>query len=724
MATNEFGDEIIEVGATSDFGDPVLSEEALLDIRKATEATRIATGTGYPASMFADGAQPTAEELGLVEGSTLGRTAGTVGDITRVVFQNAGAGLAGGLTGAVTSFGRLLDNEVYKAGEDVERVAETLSYIPKDPATIQTMTNIADAMKENVPYYDELSKALNWIKSTTEEGADLAADPKAMAIVGEEAVGVPFPPMPPSVQTWLSTSAPALPELLALTKTPSAAEKVLSTAERIKKGAEKVPPFKKQTEFKKALAKSFAEGKAPVRGGTYQLSDSVLEGDYIPAGMEVPDLNVEATKLIEGGTPEAPMIENLTEAVEEVDVPLQPQPPKPEKFLPIEQMIEEGMLKVEKSPLAKQLIDAGFDEGTVSVILRSTPETKTLMKEMLEIKRQGMEGKLEGLEDRAADVAGRALLARYKTILKANKKARADLDDIAKKELKGTPLNIEKSGDEFLSGLESMGVKLDKNGKLDFSKSDIRSPSLKKYRSFLSEVYDGLMDAYETGDALEVHKLKRLIDNLTTYGKVDFNLGGEANKIVSRLRKSINNDIRVVSDNYAKANDTLSATIDPLNELQRLAPTKTDLDSKYAEAAIGTLLRRVNSNASSRSSLIKLIDEMNRTAAKYGEAPNDNIKALVLFMDELEDAFGTDAGMSFLGQTERAQKRVMQEALSGLEKRGVIGATVDATKGAARTVKQAFSPTDTEVKFKLMQELLDSKGDAEKIAELREKFGL
>ena len=151
--------------------------------------------------------------------------------------------------------------------------------------------------------------------------------------------------------------------------------------------------------------------------------------------------------------------------------------------------------------------------------------------------------------------------------------------------------------------------------------------------------------------------------------------------------------------NYNTANTKYADTVGALDALQDVAGKKMDLFGPNAEKATGTLLRRMMSNAQSRVNLVDAVDSLESMSKKYGGAFTDDISSQMLFVDELDNVFGSVARTSFAGEAAKGIRKGA-EAITG--QRTALGTALDI--GAAGVEK--LRGINEEGAFKAINELL------------------
>lgn len=294
-------------------------------------------------------------------------------------------------------------------------------------------------------------------------------------------------------------------------------------------------------------------------------------------------------------------------------------------------------------------------------------------------------------------------------VKRINRDAGRAIDKEAQK-LKGVEIDASPIGDSFKSALDDMDISINDDMSLNFDKSFLKA--LAGPKKSIKVIFDEMANA-KNPTALDLHKLKRFIDEQVTYGKSVRGLGGKAEQSLKGLRTDINNLLREKFPSYAKANTAYSDTIGVLDEMQRLAGSKTDLSSDSAGGQLGILSRRLMSNAQSRGQLneaIKGIDSSIKSHEGFSidgnrlPDPNKkkapNLKLMMLYADELDKVMGTPAKTSLTGAVDTSL-----DAIKNTQSQTMTGLAVDAAKAANRKVRGI----NKKGAYKSMREILRKK---------------
>lgn len=330
--------------------------------------------------------------------------------------------------------------------------------------------------------------------------------------------------------------------------------------------------------------------------------------------------------------------------------------------------------------LAQEAVKQGFREGDVQAIKVASEGTRQGMRKMLNIKRAIYGDERKGLDMRPADVIGEAAVKRIEHIRNTANQARIELDRIATKELAGKPINVDKIPNNLMAELKALDVDLDTSTippKPNFAGSMIAKD--RAAQKVINDVID-LLSEKKTPDALRAHKLKRQLDTMIDYRKgAPGGLTASGQNIVKSVRRSLNEAIREVSDDYGTVNDTLSKSLDAFNDFQGAMGKSIDMFSPDANKAIGQDLRGLMSNRKTRVNLDAALTKIDDTAVELGGRFSDDIRDLVLFDKTLDEKFGNTARRGFAGEVESATARGIDIATGGTA--GVMKAGVDFVKG-------------------------------------------
>lgn len=357
--------------------------------------------------------------------------------------------------------------------------------------------------------------------------------------------------------------------------------------------------------------------------------------------------------------------------------------------------------KVTDDYKAKAAIKQGFDEGFVAMIKASPAKAREKMTAMLDVVDQGKKNFRAGAENRPLDIAGDSVVMRVDVVKAANRAAGNRLDHVAKS-LKGKPINVAPAVDSFLEKIKEMGVSLNiKENAISFIDSDLEG--VIGPQRVLKNVINRMRNT-KAPDAYDIHRLKKFLDEQVTYGKNARGLGGKTEGILKSLRHNLDGLLDEQFPEYNRVNTEYSETIGALDALQDVAGRKMDFYGPNADKAIGTLTRRLLSNAQSRIPLKDAIAQLDAVAKKFttdgaqdivphgyiskrsgvkASDLDDDVMGQVLFVDELEKLTGAFARTSFQGDIEKVVRRT-----ANADGRGMIADAVEAGVNKARGINE------------------------------------
>ena len=204
------------------------------------------------------------------------------------------------------------------------------------------------------------------------------------------------------------------------------------------------------------------------------------------------------------------------------------------------------------------------------------------------------------------------------------------------------------------------------NGKVNYKGSDLEG--LEAPQKILNNLIKRMSEVSD--DGYELHRLKRFIDENVQYGKTGDGLSGRAESIIKGFRKNIDALLDNSSSAYNTTNTIYADTRNAIDDFVTAAGAKFNPNSPNANARIGTLARRILSNAQSRTDVLNSLQILQDTAEKYGGKFTDDIVTQTVFINDLERLFGTQAPTSLAGEVSK-----------GVQKAGGIVGKLKSTTG-------------------------------------------
>lgn len=333
-----------------------------------------------------------------------------------------------------------------------------------------------------------------------------------------------------------------------------------------------------------------------------------------------------------------------------------------------------------KDRAAKEALKQGFDPAVVQAIKSASPLDKAKSLQMLDILEKGKKDAVYRNKNRPTDVVGHSAVRRVNYLRDLQKKAGEQLDSVAKS-LKGARADFEGPVNTFLAKLDDMGVGFDDKLRPSYRGSDVQG--LKEPQAAINAIVQRMKDV-DGIDAHEMHRLKKYIDNVVTYGGKDSGgMKGQIERVLKDLRHNLDSSLDANFPEYNKVNTQYAESKQALDALQKAAGTSIDMAGRNADKAMGTVLRRLLSNAQSRVTLVNAIDDVNNVSKKYGAKFNDDIMTQMTFADELDSVFGPAAKTSLAGEVQKAGRSVAETAIGDRSVRGSLA------EGAGKAIEKA-----------------------------------
>ena len=307
--------------------------------------------------------------------------------------------------------------------------------------------------------------------------------------------------------------------------------------------------------------------------------------------------------------------------------------------------IIDGSNKVVKNKAAIDVIKQGkrtksLDEGSVAAYVGSSNSDRAAMGKMLDVVEAGLKNKTFAAQNRPGKIVGNTLLKRFSFVKDINKKAGAEVGEAAKG-LKEISVDTSKPVDNFFNSLDDLGVKIDANGKLDFSASSVTSSG----ETLLKKLLPKIKSMQETSNGFHAHNVKKSIQKNVTFGerKIEDPLDPDVANISKALMSEVNEILGVAAPKYKAANEVFSETIEAINNFRKASGKNFDIESPNVNEYVGKLARRLLSNVQSRETLMDSITGLEAVGRKHGGKFDDDIFTQILFVDDLEKTFGAFA---------------------------------------------------------------------------------
>jgi hypothetical protein len=341
--------------------------------------------------------------------------------------------------------------------------------------------------------------------------------------------------------------------------------------------------------------------------------------------------------------------------------------------------LQSGAPTVSASPEGVAAIKQGFDEAFVAIAKGASKADKKAIGRMLDEMEAIKKNPREAIDRRPSNVVGDLLGDKFNIVLKANKQAGKKIGKVVKS-LKNEPVDIIAPIVAFEEGLNDLGINLThksgggRNVNFDFSRVPPGD------RAPIREAVRVMNLAGEDITAFKAHEMKKVLDNNITYGKVKTGLSGDGEKVLREFRKGLDSALDSTFPAYNEANTVFAGTIKALDAFQEVMGKKIDLTTDSGRSSIGTMTRRITSQAQTRGRVTDAAKGIQAAADKYGGALDDALKiegeidrslindlpTQIVALNALERTFGAvgvDTG--FLEQVGQGVKRGVTAAATG-----------------------------------------------------------
>ena len=323
---------------------------------------------------------------------------------------------------------------------------------------------------------------------------------------------------------------------------------------------------------------------------------------------------------------------------------------------------------VVKDAVQEKAIKIGLDRNIISQISQSSPADKDVIGQMLNIVRKGRQNKTFADFNLPRQVLGDSLYGRFQVIKEANTTAGKGVK-AAKDDLKEMPFDTDEfTGGpvrDFLADLSGSGVTIADDLTPVFKGSDFdKAPNAQK---IITDAVDAIT-TLEGKSMYDAHRLKSIIDEMAgEFSATTKGLGAKSDRIIKDLRYNVNQYIRRYSDDYANANDAYSETIDILNDTERLIGKRNTV----GPAPLARTARSTLSNAQRSDELMQLIQNMDKTAKKYGGDFPDDLETQISVVQTIETLFsGTKPSASIGGEFTKGMKSTEDAIKTALNANG------------------------------------------------------
>lgn len=325
--------------------------------------------------------------------------------------------------------------------------------------------------------------------------------------------------------------------------------------------------------------------------------------------------------------------------------------------------------KLIKDKAAKAAINQGFDEGFVQQVKTASPADKMKILKMVRMSKRALKDNRFASRNRINQVVGESLANRVNLLNRNMRQAADRLDDVANS-LKGQTVDYSEPMSRFIQDLEGLDIKISDQGGISVDLTGSMIEGADDARQVLTRIMTRLAN---TGapDAYGVHRMKRYIDNMVTYGKgQDKGLKGEVLTAVKRLRRNLDQKLDETFPEYNKVNTQYSDNRQALDMLQEAWGGKVNMFNESAPKQLGIQSRKLLSNYASGTNQLDAIENAERTITKYGGKLDDNIMDLVSAESALRSFMPQKMFNTLQGEIEKSGSNVLRAAAG--DKSGIV----------------------------------------------------
>jgi len=326
-----------------------------------------------------------------------------------------------------------------------------------------------------------------------------------------------------------------------------------------------------------------------------------------------------------------------------------------------------------KDKAAIEAVKQGIPENHVAVVKNAAEVDKSKFRTMFGLAEKSR--KDARFIERPSDVVGETIIERTSHLARQKKITGVGVDDAAKA-LKGQRVDPTDAVQAYIDDLSEMGVTFRK-GKPVFDGSDIEGITpAERLISKITKRADSVTD-----DGLQLHQLKKFIDEQVTFAKQGEGLSGQTERVVKGFRHAIDEALDGAIPAYDEANIAYSAVRNLTDDTQTILGKNFNPTTGKIKA--GSVARRILGNSASRGDILDYLNALEKYFKATGGTGSDDIISQVVFADILEDTFGTQATTGLQGQVQRGIDKlggVAQDLGQGQTTTGLVRLGIEASK--------------------------------------------
>lgn len=318
----------------------------------------------------------------------------------------------------------------------------------------------------------------------------------------------------------------------------------------------------------------------------------------------------------------------------------------------VKQLADESVEKAKMSPIEQEAVKVGIQKPDIDFINSASPADKKVFERMISADETARTARR--VHERPASIAGETVVNRVKLIEKANDEAGKAVGK-AVDAFPDQPIDITDKYQAFREGLEKRGIKVTKNGKLDFKDTSIAGVSGSKDRELLQMMHDDLRPN-RTGKVTKnpkvLYRIRQKFFNDLNLAKASDSVGS-AESLLQKTYKDLATPLDAIGDvmntGYKEARTKFAKTQTALDDFHSLMGTKWkgNLDES-SKLRAGEILQRILGNAS--ASPFKTLGNIDDLLVELGHKDGMSLTDQVMFADYLEKLFGTTQTRGLRGQ--------------------------------------------------------------------------
>lgn len=378
--------------------------------------------------------------------------------------------------------------------------------------------------------------------------------------------------------------------------------------------------------------------------------------------------------------------------------------------------VQENKAQLSEQPkVIQNSVKADIPQAQAEFIHETTSEEKNLMKDMLEKQKNGVKKNVMTPSERPDAVIGKETMKPVK-FLEDQKKLAIQEEGNHVKNLTDKQVDYSKTVSDFKDRLSTLGVNEGEDGRLDFSKSELSTPSSSKDRGLLQLTADELKPN-EAGEyvkpASELHTIRQRLFNETqnknftepfTDRIVSMVHNDTGTSVRSGLLHDINGQAGITGKGYT-ATVTRNAKIqDALETFYKLVgKDAAGKEVNIQNLKAGEVANRIAGNAS--ANVENALYKIETLAKELGYTSDVSVRKLVAFKTMLKNIVGETQANSLAGAIEQGNKAA---AADGAE---IFGNIVKGEKiGTAKAVLKFVKGNSRAEQIRALEELLNSPG--------------